>query len=208
MTPCGGLSGGQQHLSRFPIARADERRLIAAWTALGSNAEARRDLARSCLGIIRSQGHAIALSAYDVTREHVTLEMFRPTATHVQELRDLKEAAAALTTQARSVLRALERLHARAERRKWYGRAIRNGRIVGSASRPWQRYARAYARTAELLKIDPCLHFLATTTFELPGRGNPLKRRNGALRESLRSVGLTVRQADNVLAALGWTNVR
>jgi hypothetical protein len=189
-------------------ARSDERRLIAAWKALGSSAETKSELARVCRDIAIRQGYAVALAAYEVTREHVTLELFRPPAAHVQELRDLKEEAATLAKRARHDLLALERLHARSARRKWYGRAIVDGQIVGPASRPWVRYPHAYARVAALLKSDPCLQLLATTEFELPGRGNPQKRRNGALRRSLRDAGLTMRQVVDVLAALGWTPVR
>jgi hypothetical protein len=120
----------------------------------------------------------------------------------------MKDAVAVLTRRVRADLKALERLHRRASRRKWYGRTIRDGQIVGPSLQPWQDYARAYANTAALLEDDPCLVFLATTRFSLPGRGNPAKIRNSTLRRALRGVGLSKRQIDAVLSGLGWVTVR
>jgi hypothetical protein len=158
--------------------------------------------------VIARQGYDVALRAFHVTKEHVTSDLFRPSAAHHQELRDLKEKAAALAKNARADLRALVRLHTRAARRKWYGRAFAGDQIVGPALRPWRRYPRAYGRTVAMLEQDPCIQFLATTTFDLPGPGNPEKRRNKALRQALEETGLSKRQIDGVLAGLGWTTVR
>lgn len=128
------------------------------------------------------RGYDVALLAYEVTKEHLTSELFRQSAAGHQELRDLKETAATLAKRVRADLQALARLHARASRRKWYGRKFVGGRIVGPAPRPWRRYRRAYARAVAILERDPCIQFLATTAFLLPGPGNPERRRNGALR--------------------------
>jgi hypothetical protein len=83
----------------------------------------------------------------------------------------------------------------------------RDGSWVTSRD-PWPQFPELYKRTLKALEADPLSQTLRGTPPDLwliPPRGNPKKRRNGALTKALRGIGLTKVQVDDVIHAIGWT---
>lgn len=57
---------------------------------------------------------------------------------------------------------------------------------------------------AKIIETDPLLRLLQTTSFKLPGRRNPEKRRNQDLTVAMRAVGVTVERVEHISDALDW----
>ena len=78
-----------------------------------------------------------------------------------------------------------------------------DGSFVNSRP-PWTQFPQLYEQTLKALDADPLWSVLRETPPEMwliPPRGNPKKRRNGALRKALRGIGLTKLQIDDVIRA-------
>jgi hypothetical protein len=195
---------------------AEVARLIDAWAKLPGN---RGELARICRDILarRQQGYAVAVAAQVIIRAHADFWRL-----DVGIDRKGSRANARLLKMGPKVVRRLDRalrdmidLHRRAQDRPWYGKKIVAGEIKrrrdGSPvmpRRPWAHFPRLYERTLKAIGADSLWQTLRDTPTDMwmiPPRGNPAKRRNGALKKALRSAGLTKLQVDDVIHALGWT---
>lgn len=188
---------------------AEESRLVEVWARFGN----RDELKRICKGILARprQGYAFAFEAQHIIRAHadywrldVPIE-----ANGTRKNRALLKKGPSIVRRLDRALRDMIDLHRQAEKRQhWYGKKVVAGEIKGTAARSWARFPRLYAHARKALGADPLWLTLLDTPREMwliPPRGNPEKRRNGALIKALRSVGLTKLQVDDVIHALGWT---
>jgi hypothetical protein len=194
---------------------ADESRLVEAWAQFGDPAE----LKRICNDILARprQGYAVAFGAKHIIAAHS--EYWRLDAPieadGSRRNQALLKAGPGVGRRLDQALHNMIDLHRGAEERPWYGKKIVDGEIQqrrdGSATapaRPWSHYRRLYERTLRALASDPLWLTLRQTPrhmWLIPPRGNPAHRRNGALMNALRSIGLTRLQVDDVIHALGWT---
>ena len=174
---------------------ADRRRLLDAWRRLGHDDRSRRDLediGRRILNRRRGGGYAVALTAWEITRQHLdTHEISRlaDVKATAREYRALKKRAATIRRRLDAASRALAALHVRAAPRKWYQ----------------TRWTQHPAAVRALIERDPLLSLLNGAAFGLPAAGNPNKRRNGALVAALKAEGVTTRETADILHAIGWT---
>lgn len=202
---------------------AEESRLVEAWSRLG-NAD---ELKRICNGILvrPRQGYAVAFSAQHIIAAHADhWRLDTPVETAgTGTNRALLKSGPKVVRRLDRALRDMIDLHRRAENRRWYGKKIvagemqrrRDGSRVTSdrplwvnSRRPWARFPQLYEQTLKALEADPLWQTLRETPPDMwliPPRGNPKKRRNGALKDALRGIGLTKLQVDDVIHALGWT---
>jgi hypothetical protein len=188
---------------------ADESRLVEAWARLGNGSE----LKRICNDILARprQGYAVAFEAQHIIRAHA--DYFRldaPSETDGnRKNRALLKKGPSIVRRLDLALRDMIDLYVQAEKRQhWYGKKIVAGEIKGPAARSWTRYPRLYAHARKALAVDPLWLTLRDTPHDMwliRPRGNPAKRRNGALMKALRGIGLTKLQVDDVIHALGWT---
>lgn len=193
-----------------------ESRLIKDWARFGNPDELRR----ICKDILkrRRQGYPVAFEAWHIIRAHADhWRLDVPVALDgSRQNRALLKTGPKVVRRLDRALRDMIDLHLRAEKRRhWYGKTIVAGEIKqrrdGSPvvpRRPWTHSPRLYERTLKALDADPLWRTLRETPPDMwliPPRGNPTKRRNGALIKALRGSGLTKLQADDVIHALGWT---
>jgi len=195
---------------------AAEVRLVEDWAGLGPDPD---ELKRICNDILtrRRQGYAVAFEARHIIRAHADYWRL-----DVPVERDGSHKNRALLKAGPKVVQRLDRalrdmidLHRRAKDRRWYGTSIVAGEIKrrrdGSPvapPRPWTRFSRLYEQTLKALHADSLWVTLRDTPAEMwliPPRGNPAKRRNGALTKALRHAGLSQLQVADVIDALGWT---
>lgn len=192
-------------------------RLADAWARLGNPDE----LKRICKDILTRtrprQGYAVAFEGWHIIRAHVDhWRLDAPIeADGTRKNRTLLKTGPGVVRRLDRALRDMIALHRRAEDRRWYGKKIVAGEIKrrrdGSPvtpTRPWTQFQRLYERTLKALDADPLWLTLRDTPADMwliPPRGNPAKRRNGALKKALRRAGLTKLQVDDVIHALRWT---
>lgn len=188
---------------------AAESRLLADWARFGNPDE----LKRICKGILARprQGYAVAFEAQHIIRAHADYwRLDAPIeANGTRKNRALLKKGPSVVRRLDRALRDMIDLHRQAEKRQhWYGKKILAGEIKGPAARSWARFPRLYAHARKALGADRLWLTLRDTPHDMwliPRRGNPAKRRNGALEKALRGVGLTKLQVGDVIHALGWT---
>lgn len=118
--------------------------------------------------------------------------------------RELVQEAQSLMRRLKHGLRTAIRLHTRAQPMKWYDRHIQGDRIVGAAHRPYNRFPSFYARALRVIDADPALHPPVIPS----RRGNPVKRRNAALRADLRALGISRERISAILWAANFSKRR
>ncbi|HKW00727.1 MAG TPA: hypothetical protein VJN96_12940 [Vicinamibacterales bacterium] len=197
---------------------AEESRLVAAWARLGDADE----LTRICKDILTRtrprQGYVVALEAQHIIEAHLDhWRLDTPVDTAgTRKHRALLKSGPKVVGRLERALNEMIDLHRKAEGRRWYGKKLVAGlmkprRPDGSfvnSHQSWTRFPQLYEQTLKALETDPlwlALRDTPTDMWLIPPRGNPQKRRNGALRKALRSVGLTTLQIDDVIQAVGWT---
>lgn len=198
-----------------PRFTAEESRLLDAWGRLGPHPVELKRICREILTRPR-QGYVVAFAAQHIIASHVSWLLDAPTeAESSRENRTLLKTGPGVVRRLERALRDMIDLHRQAEKRLWYGKAIvagemqrrRDGSYIDSR-RPWTRNTQIYARTLKALEADPLWQTLRETPRDMwliPPRGNPKKRRNGALGKALRGARLTKVQIADVIDALDWT---